>query len=92
MFNIMDHTGSRVRRDITAEELASLPQAEQEIAPRYIAAALDAEEATDELHEAERELRRLQAAEDEVIIRAAKSDPVQDRIEALKAVIAANNR
>lgn len=91
MFNIMDHTGSRVRRDITAEEMASLPEAEQEIAPRYIAAALDAEEATDELREAERELRRLQDAED-AAIRAAQSDPVQDRIDALKAVIAANNR
>lgn len=91
MFNIMDHTGSRVRRDITADELASLPQAEQEIAPRYIAAALDAEEATDELHEAERELRRLQDAEDAALI-TAQSDPVQDRIDALKAVIAANNR
>lgn len=91
MFSIFDASGSRVRRDITAEELASLPEAEQEIAPRYIAAALDAEEATDELHEAERELRRLQAAEDDAI-RAAQSDPVQDRIDALKAVIAANNR
>lgn len=87
MFNIMDHTGSRVRRDITAEEMASLP----EIAPRYITAALDAEEATDELREAERELRRLQDAEDAALI-AAQSDPVQDRIDALKAVIAANNR
>lgn len=91
MFSIFDASGSRVRRDITAEELASLPEAEQEIAPRYIAAALDAEEITDELHEAERELRRLQDAED-AAIGAAQSDPVQDRIDALKAVIAANNR
>jgi hypothetical protein len=91
MFNIFDSTGSRIRRDITAEELASLSAAEQEIAPRYVAAALDAEEANDELREAERELRRLQAVEDAAIT-AAQSDPVQDRIDALKAVIAANNR
>lgn len=90
MFSIFDASGSRVRRDITADEFASLPEAEKEIAPRYISAALDAEEAADELHEAERELRRLQAIED-AAIKAAQSDPVQDRIDALKAVIAANS-
>lgn len=89
MFSIFDSSGSRVRRDISAEELSALPEAEQEIAPRYITAALDAEEATAELHQAERELRRLQAVEDAAIM-AAQSDPVQDRIDALKAVIAAN--
>ncbi|AWO88234.1 hypothetical protein ABIE85_007106 [Bradyrhizobium diazoefficiens] len=89
MFSIFDASGSRVRRDITADELNSLQEAEKEVAPRYIAAALDAEEATDELHEAERKLRRLQALEDAAIT-ASQSDPVQDRIDALKAVIAAN--
>ncbi|WP_369720069.1 hypothetical protein AB8Z38_22990 [Bradyrhizobium sp. LLZ17] len=89
MFSIMSACGSRVRRDITADELASLPEAEKEIAPRYISAALDAEEAADALREAEKELRRLQAIEDAAII-ASQSDPVQDHIDALKAVIAAN--
>lgn len=89
MFNIMDHTGSRVRRDITAEELASLPEAEREIAPRYIAAALDAEETTDELHEAARELRRLQDAEDAAILAAG---PAQDRLDARKDYLQTSNR
>ncbi|MET4374568.1 hypothetical protein ABIA99_007297 [Bradyrhizobium sp. LB12.1] len=89
MFNIFDASGSRVRRDITAEELAALPQAEQEIAPRYIAAALDDEEAADAVREAERVLRQCQRDEDAAIL-AAQSDPAQDRIDALRAVIAAN--
>ncbi|OSI70868.1 hypothetical protein [Bradyrhizobium canariense] len=89
MFNILDSTGSRVRRDITAQELGALPEAEQEIAPRYIAAALDAEEAADAVREAERILRQCQRDEDAAIF-AAQSDPVQDRIDALRAVIAAN--
>jgi|GEM_PF-5095971 hypothetical protein len=87
--NVMDATGSRIRRDITAEELASLPEAERELAPAYIAALLDAEEIRDELREAERELRRLQSIEDAIIL-ASQSVQRISRIDAHRAVIDAN--
>jgi hypothetical protein len=88
MFNIMDNTGSRVRH-ITAEELAALPEHEKEIVPRYIAAALDAEDASDVVREKERALRQCYANEDE-IIRASQGANRPSHIDALKAVIAAN--
>ncbi|MET4065915.1 hypothetical protein ABID58_000689 [Bradyrhizobium sp. S3.2.6] len=88
MFNIMDQVG-RLRRDITAEELATLPEAEKEIVPRYIAAALDAEEASDLVREKERALRQCYGNEDE-IIRASQGADKPSHIDALKAVIAAN--
>ncbi len=89
MFNVMDQTGSRVRRDITAEELAALPEAEKEVVPRYIAYALDAEEASDVVREKERALRQCYAREDE-IIRASQGAARPSHIDALREVIRAN--
>ncbi|UGX93685.1 hypothetical protein G6321_00050285 [Bradyrhizobium barranii subsp. barranii] len=88
--NIFDSSGSRVRQ-IGEEELLALSEAEREIAIRFIAAALDCQDIGDELHQAERELRRLQAAEDAAIIASAKAGPPQDFLEARNAVIAANS-
>jgi hypothetical protein len=83
--------GERVRtdHDQLAAELALLSDPQQEIATRYIKAALDAEEAADAVREAERVLRRCQADEDEAIL-ASRSTPAPDRIDLVRAVIAAN--
>lgn len=92
MINIFDASGSRVRRDDQlSEELLALPETERDLATRFLAAALDCEEISDELHEAERELRRFQAAEDAATIAAAKAGSAQDFRTAHAAVIAANS-
>lgn len=90
--NIRIYDGSRCRRDDQlAEELLALPEEERNLATRFIAAALDSEEISDELIGAERELRRLQAAEDAAIAASAKAGPAQDFYDAHRAVIAANS-
>lgn len=90
MLNIFDSSGSQVR-EISEEELLALSEAERKIATRFIAAALDCQEIGDELHQAERELRRLQAAEDAAIKASSKAGPPQDFFEIHRAVIAANS-
>ncbi|QPF91477.1 hypothetical protein [Bradyrhizobium commune] len=92
MINIFDQSGSRVRRDDQlSEELLALPEEQRDLATKFLSGALDCEEISDELHQAERELRRLQSVEDAAIVAAAKAGPAQEFYDAHRAVIAANS-